>query len=115
MTNHNITCDVVWTTPEGDNIREYKLSPRHRIWPCNYFVLNCDDFDRKSQDRIVDPVIEELKQTDPEWNNLLDKTAEEILEHPVFTEYAWTTGWSGDSPSPICVSYCGKRRSEKIR
>jgi hypothetical protein len=108
MTNHNITCDVVWQTGEK-NIREYKLSPSYRIWPCNYFVLHCDDFDREESNNIVDPVIQKLQQQDPDWNNILKNKAETILKHNVFTNYAWTSGWNSDNPSPICLQCCSNR------
>ena len=112
MTNHNITCDVIWFTPDGTANREYKLSPSNRIWPCNFYVLNCDDFDKEDQHTIDDPYVEEVNKQDPDWNNLLVKSAQEILQHPLFWQHAWTPGWNSSTPSPICVACCSNRRSE---
>jgi hypothetical protein len=109
MACHNIDCFAINASLK---FRWYDIDIGGRVWPCcNYANVWGDprgDYDYNMMQN--DTHLYELFQKDPDWNSLHHHTMEEIISHPVFTEYVWHSGWSSDSPPPLCVESCSVNR-----
>jgi hypothetical protein len=80
--------------------REWEITVDGRLHPCCYYA---NDWSEK---RLSDPQLKKEYEDNPDWNNLLKHSIDEIIQHPLYDIYIHHSGWNSDSPPPICVREC---------
>lgn len=106
-----IKCDL-----HNHEFRGYNITAEQRVWPCCFFA---NGWDKRFQEMFTDEPKPETRRfsrdkilmgylkEDPDFNSLEHYSLDEILQHPLFTQYAFYTGWESDNPPIICEAECG--------
>lgn len=95
-----IWCPIITKGSDGVWEREWEVTVDGRLHPCCYYANNW------SERNFKDDKIKKEYENNPDWNNLLVHTMEEIMSHPLYNEYIHFSGWKSDNPPPVCVNEC---------
>ena len=95
-----ILCPIITHHEDGSWEREWEVTTDGRLHPCCYYANNW------SERNFKDDKIEKEYKDNPDWNNLLEHTMEEVMAHPLYNEYIHFTGWESDNPPTVCVAEC---------
>ena len=109
---NNIVCDVECETlPNGDVNRIFELTIEGRVWPCCHYATDAEYPQLEGMD-ISDPVLEQLKKDDPEWNNAEKHGLDTVMKHDVFWTHLWDEGFDSDNPPSLCVLACQRKKPD---
>lgn len=100
MMSCKIICPITAINDDGVWQRDWEVTVDGRLHPCCYYANNW------SERNFKDEKIAQEYADNPDWNNLLIHTMEEIVSHPLYDEYIHFPGWESDNPPPVCVSEC---------
>ena len=95
-----IHCPIITKGFDGVWERAWEVTIDGRLHPCCYYANDWSERD------FNDDKIKQEYQDNPDWNNLLVHTMEEVMSHPLYSEYIHFPGWESDNPPPVCAKEC---------
>lgn len=86
-----------------DGLRDWEITADGQLWPCCYYG---NAWAVKDQLLVNDNRIMQEFENDPDWNNVFVKKLDNVIEHNLYNDYIWNSGWNSENPPPICVKEC---------
>ena len=99
----------------NDKERAFYIDENLKVLPCCHYashVIN-DVANSTASDSIekLDPVFAQESKLNPLWNDISERSIEEIMQHKIYKHHLFKDGWDSDKPSGICLMHCVKRKT----
>lgn len=91
---------------DGVHVRDWEVTVDGRLWPCCYYANAWDDKWERIQMFDNDPELQELWESNPDFNNLQINKSNDVINNHMYDKYINNEGWNSDSPPALCVKEC---------